>query len=273
MRIEQFTRQTICQVERFQSSFNAARFGALRDLPQNPYQAEVRWFGNALAVKNKSPELRGKQRVTGLRASDATHLDDLLDWYRRDQLRCSILVDYGETDATLFRRLAAAGLVSSGSGSTIAWMDEGEPRQPLVEVVVRESPASERELYLDLFQQCFCDRGEAKPAYRPIQWAEDALPAGKRYIAEVGGQLVGFASMPIIDGVAICGTAGTLPKFRGRGVQRCLIERRIADADRLGCSMLLGGAELGSTPHRNFVRCGFRMMPLGMGWTDPVASC
>jgi len=90
MRVEQITRGLIRNIEKFNGAFNAARFGSLRDLPGNQYQVEIREFGNALAVKNKSPELRGKQRVAGFGAADAIHLDELLRWYRHDGLRCSI---------------------------------------------------------------------------------------------------------------------------------------------------------------------------------------
>ena len=268
MRPEQLTKNVIRDVEKFYCSFNAARFGSLRDLAGNPYEVEIRVFGDALAVKNKSPWLCSKQRVIGFGASDALHLNDLLSWYRRDGLSCSILVNYGEMNPSLFRQFVAAGLVSNGSGTTIAWMNSATPDQPSSGLVIRESLVEERESYLDLFARCFPDRPEEDPNYRAIQWAEDAYPNGKRYIAELDGLPVGFASMPVIDGVAICGTAGTFPEFRRRGIQRCLIERRIADSAAMGCSLLLGGADLGSTPHRNFLRCGFRFLPLGMSWAD-----
>jgi len=129
MRAEQVTRPLIRKVEKFHSSFNAARFGSLRDLSGNPYEVEIRAFGNALAVKNKSPQLRGKQRVTGFGAVDAIHLDEMLRWYRHDGLKCSIQTNYGEMNERLFRQFAAAGLVSSGSSTTMPWMDAIEPNQ------------------------------------------------------------------------------------------------------------------------------------------------
>jgi len=272
MRVEQITSQLILIVEKFQLLFNAARFGALRDLPGNPYQVEIQNFGHALAVKHRSTQLRGKQRVVGFKAADSIHLDELLQWYRQDQLRYSIQLDYGEINESLFRRFAAAGLISRGSGAAHVWMGPIDPQPPIAGLVLRESHADERELYLSLFQRCFANRAEENPQYRPIQWAEDALPEGKRYIAELDARPVAFGSMPIIEGIAICSTGGTLPEFRGRGIQRRLLECRIATAARLGCSLLLGGADLDSAAHRNFVRCGFRMLPLGMSWFDAPQS-
>src|SRR5437016_2042906 len=96
MRVEHITAGLIRQIEEFQGAFNAGRFGALRDLPGNPYKVEIRNFGSAVAVKNGSPQLRGKQRVTGVRGVDAIHLGQLLEWYRRDGLRCAIQTGHGE---------------------------------------------------------------------------------------------------------------------------------------------------------------------------------
>lgn len=268
MPVEQVTPQLIHRIEGFHGSFNAARFGALRDLPGNPYRVEVRRFGLAVAVKVGSPLLRGKQRVTGFGPWDEDHLPELLDWYRRDGLRCTILTAYGRVRAPLFHRLAGAGLTSRGSNGAYAWMDRVEPGGPVAGLTVRESTAADREAYLDLFQRCFAAGVEVQAEYRAVQWAEDALRAGKRYIAEVDGEPVAFGSMPVVGGIALCGTAGTLPGFRGRGIHRRLIEHRIGAAAEADGSLVLGGAYLDSTEHRNFVRCGFRMLPLGMSWTD-----
>jgi hypothetical protein len=185
MRPEQITRDVIRDIEKFNSSFNSARFGSLRDLPANPYKVEIRDIRQRARRKKQIPLLRGKQRVTGFGTADAIHLDDLLRWYRSDGLRCSILVNYGEMNAELFRQFAAAGLVSSGSGTSIAWMDSATPNQSSSGLVIRDSQINERDLYLDLFARCFADRSEADPKYRAIQWAEDALANGKRYIAEL----------------------------------------------------------------------------------------
>ena len=101
----------------------------------------------------------------------------------------------------------------------------------------------------------------------PVQWAEDALPGGARYIAEFRGKPVGMASFPIMDGVGYFGTAGVLPHYRGRGIQTALIRRRLADAPASGCDLVLGGGSMATTTYRNFERAGLRLIPTGMHWT------
>ena len=263
------TQGVLRQIEEFNSNFNEARFGVLANVPGNPLNVELRRFGNALAVKNRSPLLRGKQRVTGFRSEDTSFLAELLDWYRGDALCCAIQVGFGEESAPLFHRMIAAGLMSSGSGAVPVLRAGPEPFAAPAGLTIRDSPPTEREKYLDLFQRCFAGRSEQKPDYRAMQWAEDSAPGARRFVAELEGEPVGMAALFCGGAVACCTTAGTLAELRGRGIQQALLRHRIAEARRAGCSVILGGAAIGSTPYRNFERAGFRATPLGMSWTDP----
>lgn len=265
------TPQLIARAQCFQAHFHAARMGALADLRGNPFGVEVRRFdgGDGVACKVRHPLLWGKNRVHGLGAADMDGLDDLLSFYRADGLLCSLTVLQGGMTKALFAHLASAGLWSAGSGTVPAIAPDGRGDGDVPPgVTIRRSGPEEKELYLDLFQQAFAGRDEADPEYRPIQWAEDALPGGARYIAEFDGQPVGMASFPIVGGVGYFGTGGVLPEYRGRGIQMALIRRRLADAPALGCDLVLGGGSMGTTTYRNFERAGLRLIPMGMQWTD-----
>ena len=265
------TPQLIARVERFQARFHAACMSALADLPGNPFGVEVRRFGSGdgVACKVLHSSLRGKNRVQGFSVADIDGLDDLLSFYRAEGLPCSLTVRHGEMTEALFARLTAVGLWSAGSGTVPAIVPGGLADEDVApDVTVRRSGPEEKELYLDLFQQAFAGRDEADPEYRPIQWAEDALPGGARYVAEFDGRPVAMASFPIRDGVGFFGTAGVLPQYRGRGVQTALIRRRLAEAPALGCDLALGGGSMNTTTYRNFERAGLRLIPMGMHWTD-----
>ena len=261
----------IARVECFQARFHAARMGALADLPGNPFAVEVRLFGSGFGVacKIRHPLLRGKNRLHGFGVADLDGLDDLLHFYREGGLPCSLIVVQGGMTEALFTHSTAARLWSGGSGAVPAIVLDGRADDDaLPGVAIRRSGPEEKELYLDLFQKAFAGRDEADPEYRAIQWAEDALPGGARYIAESDGRPVGMASFPITDGVGYFGTAGILPEHRGRGIQMALIRRRLADAPTLGCDLVLGGGSMGTTTYRNFERAGLRLIPTGMHWTN-----
>ena len=268
------TPELIARADRFGARFNAARMGALASLPGNPFGAEVTLFGtgDGVACKIRHPLLRGKNRIYGFGPDDADFLDGLLAFYQADGLRCALFVPHGHMTQPLFRRLVEAGLWTAGSGAVPAIVpsarigDDAPPTPP--EIRARPSGPEEKELYLDLFQKAFFDRGEKDPEYRAFQWAEDSLPGGARYIAEIGGEPAGMASFPIVDGVGYFGAGGVLPAYRRRGVQMALIRRRIEDAPSLGCDLILGGGSPGTTYFRNFERAGLCLVPTGPAWGE-----
>lgn len=261
------TPELIAQIEQFQRAFSLVRMEALRNLSGNPYGIEIRPFGSTVATRCLTPLLRGKNRLVGFQAADAPLLSEMLVYFRDDGLRATLSVPHGQMSAGLFRQLTAAGLWSGGSGLVPAIVpDEEHPTSE--EVEIRESGLEEKELYLDLFQQAFAHREERHPDYRAFQWVEDTLPGCRRYIAWKEGIPMAMASFPVIEGVGFFGTAGVLPEYRGQGVQRALLGRRLNDARAWGCRLVIGGGSLFSTTHRNFERVGMRLVPLGMGWTD-----
>jgi GNAT superfamily N-acetyltransferase len=82
----------------------------------------------------------------------------------------------------------------------------------------------------------------------------------RRYLARVGGQVAGGASMRLEAGVAqLCGAA-TLPAWRRRGVQAALLARRLADAADAACDVAVVTTQPGTQSQRNAQRQGFAVL-------------
>ena len=96
---------------------------------------------------------------------------------------------------------------------------------------------------------------EAVEILGPNFHAEEAAP----YIAFMEGQPAGGGGMYYHDGVVELGGASTRPAFRRRGVQRALIEARLAHARDVGCDLALVLTEPGSDSQRNVERAGFAL--------------
>lgn len=261
--------EMIAQVDHFGARFNAARSEAAAVLPGNPFGVEVQPFGNGgIAVKVRHSLLRGKNRVYGFRADDLGLLADLLAWYKVDGLACTLHVPAGQMTRAMFQGLIGTGFWSQGTGTSLVFVPDGRESTPAPEITVHMSGPEEKNLYLDLFQQSFAAWPEQEPEYRAFQWAEDSLPGGVRFIAEIAGKPVGMASFPIVDGVGFLGTCGVLPEYRRRGVHSALIQRRLHDAGALGCSLVVGGGGLGTATFRNQERAGLRLIPAGSVWRE-----
>lgn len=90
---------------------------------------------------------------------------------------------------------------------------------------------------------------------------QQGLAAGmRRYLASRAGEAAGGASMRAAHGVAhLCGAA-TLPEHRRRGIQRALLDRRLADASAAGCDLAVVTTLPGSRSQKNVQVLGFELL-------------
>jgi hypothetical protein len=58
------------------------------------------------------------------------------------------------------------------------------------------------------------------------------------------------------EDIAYLESAGTLAGYRHRGLQRALIRRRIADATKLWCRVIIGGVDFENESRTNQMACG-----------------
>lgn len=97
---------------------------------------------------------------------------------------------------------------------------------------------------------------------RVIIWNQmvRSLPGVTPLIALLNRKPVGAASVMVVGEAAVLGGAATLPAFRRRGVQRALIEARLAVAADAGCELAIVTADPGSSSGRNAERSGFQLI-------------
>jgi GNAT superfamily N-acetyltransferase len=85
-------------------------------------------------------------------------------------------------------------------------------------------------------------------------------PGFVRYLARIDGAPVGEAAMRIDGDLAQIAGAGTLPHARGRGVQKALVRRRLADARAAGCAFAVVTTAPGTRSQQNVMRRGFELL-------------
>ena len=95
---------------------------------------------------------------------------------------------------------------------------------------------------------------------------EDALtdftgaPGLQRYLARIDGRPVGVGSLCLTGSLALLAGAGTLPDARGRGVQKALLQRRLADARDAGADLAVVVTAPGTRSQENVMRRGFSLL-------------
>lgn len=92
------------------------------------------------------------------------------------------------------------------------------------------------------------------------------------YLAEIEGQPVASGSLAIAGDVALCAGASTLPSARRRGAQLALLDHRLRDAARAGCTLAMMCARPGSGSQRNAERHGFRIAYTRIKWALASAA-
>lgn len=81
-----------------------------------------------------------------------------------------------------------------------------------------------------------------------------------QYVAHIGDEVAGGATLRMDRGVAQLAGAATLPAHRRRGVQAALLARRLADAAEAGCDVAVVTTQPGSASMRNVQRTGFDLL-------------
>ncbi len=89
-----------------------------------------------------------------------------------------------------------------------------------------------------------------------------AVPGLVQYLARIEAEAVGEAALRLDNesGLAQLAGAGTLPPFRGRGVQKALLQRRLADAHAAGCDLAVVTTAPGTRSQDNVMRRGFVLL-------------
>ena len=108
------------------------------------------------------------------------------------------------------------------------------------------------------------------PAREPAPIADDDLwltvartavrrPNTLGFIAWINDEPAGSAALSMHEGVATMFSAGTRIPFRRRGIQRALLQARLAEAYRRGCDLAHITTTPGSDSQRNVQRHGFAL--------------
>jgi GNAT superfamily N-acetyltransferase len=125
---------------------------------------------------------------------------------------------------------------------------------------IRRSRVDEAETAGAIVERAFFPDG-APEAFRGLIAPFYQMQGALAFVASVQGKLVACGTGLLIPqhGIfALCG-AGTMAKFRGRGLQTALLQARMATAVRAGCEYAVVVTQGGTTSQRNAERLGFRV--------------
>jgi ribosomal protein S18 acetylase RimI-like enzyme len=125
---------------------------------------------------------------------------------------------------------------------------------------IRRGLPEEAEVAGAIVEQAFFPDGAPEP-FRGLLAPLYQMEGGITFVASIENKMVACGAGLVIPEHRVFGLfgAGTLPEFRGRGLQTALLRVRMASAEEAGCEYAVVVTQGGTTSQRNCERLGFRV--------------
>jgi GNAT superfamily N-acetyltransferase len=130
-----------------------------------------------------------------------------------------------------------------------------------VGVEIRRGKSEEAAMFSDIVSSSFFDKSDPPEGFADMLAPLFRFPEALTFFACVAQKPVAAAAGRVIPEhrvFALFG-AGTLPDFRGRGIQTALLRARMKAAAEAGCEVVVVVTQGGTVSERNCVRLGFRI--------------
>lgn len=247
------------------AAFTLGVMRAAQEQPGNPRGVHIQRFGAATATcARAAPEHDFLNSLLGLDAADAGRIAEITSFYRGHGVRGWTEVVPGPDAGAVIDALAAGGWRQVGFHASFA----GLPNRSLApgDVPVRQIETAQAAIFGEVLAAGHevpqADRAQA--AADMSGWA--SRPGWQLYLAELDGRPAAAAALTLQPGAAYLANAATLPDVRGRGCQRALLARRMADSANAGAELVCALAVFGSASHRNLLWAGLALTHTQAVW-------
>ncbi len=254
----------------------------LRAQPGHARESHVLACGATRAFATPDTHVPMFNRVLGLTASDLGHLDAILAFYATHQIPARFDLCTQTCSNAVRAALTARGFEPSAGEfhSRRLWALPEEITPPPETVEVRRLTRDTIDTWLAIDEVVWPGaRGDRRArllatldaprfhrflAHVDVGFDADVAatqpPPAQRGGASPEGSrarpAVALGRLEIVDRVALCNGAGTLPAHRRKGCQASLISRRLRVAQEVGCDVITALVTPGSSSDRNLQRCG-----------------
>jgi len=133
-------------------------------------------------------------------------------------------------------------------------LDSAEATVPSPQI--RIADAAEVDLFNRIVCAGFLERDDWRDLDPPFKVSFDVREAWG-FLAFVDDEPAGGGMLGIVDGVALLSGDGVIPRFRGRGLQKALIQSRLSFAAARGCDLACASTAPGTASQRSYEASGF----------------
>lgn len=263
--------QLIKEIERAEVNYLYDRMIAIQNRPHNPEGIELKQIGNAIAFFSKTMPWPAFNTVKGTTTADIEFIDSIIDIYRSRDRKAQFEIIPSLVDQNYLKCLAARGFYQSGFHSSLyiePKVFNGNVSSCSKNIRIEELQEEQFMLYGTIHCRGtgLSDHGiPSVAANNEVLYKRDGW---KFYVAYLNEVPAAVGVMHMKEGIASLTFAATLPEFRNQGLQQRLLERRIEEAKRNNCKLVVGQCAFLSQSHRNMERIGMKIGYIRTSWTE-----
>ncbi len=256
------------RIEASTISFSAEKQKVLASLPDNPYGVQTRVFGNATAfLARKTHNAEIFNHVSNLTRDDLPYLDDILDWYASNDVRCSFDIVPSNVSPELLWRLAEKGFYQSSFYNMFYGLPSAT-QEFFSDIAVRPVLLEEKDLFVEVYFDSF-----EIPQIEKYDYIRQSIrllvgkPTNLCLFALVHNSIAAIAVISIAQGIGYLALGATLPSFRGYGCHKALLQARMNLALQAGCDLVTCQAGVGTISQQNIEKMGLRLAYIKATWS------
>jgi len=190
-----------------------------------------------------------------------TDLDRLEAFYRSHNAPAQLDL-CPHTDASVLELVSARTYAIAELNNVLfRGLDGSVPMTASPGVKIRRSRPEEASRFAEILTRCFFEKGDAPEGFADFLAPLFCFPEGLTFFAEIDEVPIAAAAGRIIPEHRVFAFfgAGTLPAYRGRGIQTALLRTRMKAAVDAGCELAVVVTRGGTISERNCLRVGFQV--------------
>jgi len=244
-------------LERSEINYMIDRMIAIQEREGNPEGVEINKFGLCTAFYSRTMPWGLFNNVKGLIKEEV--LGDVLGFYEERERRFEIQIIPSKVDQNVLKLLSQKGFYQSGFHTTLYCDYLGINSRQKEEIHIRELQEDEFDIYAEIHCLGTGLSLEGKSYVAANNKVLYARRGWKFYIGFYNDIPAAVAVMYMENNVASLTFATTLPDYRNKGFQTHLLQRRINDAYKNACKLVVSQTSYCSSSHRNMERVGMKI--------------
>ncbi|WP_438350522.1 GNAT family N-acetyltransferase [Paenibacillus sp. FA6] len=254
------------RIHQSEVDFFTSRMNSIGEREGNPEGVEIKKFGHATASYIKTMPWGLFNAVKGITTEDIDHVEEIVEFYRVRKRIFQLEIDPIHSSPQLLHKCAELGLYQHSFHSVLYGLPSTElPIAPsnirIIEVV--------NEQEFDEYAEIHCIGSGMSIADKP-HFVNNNIgllnrPGWKIYLAYLNDIPAAVAVMHLNNETTSLTLATTVPQYRQQGLQTALLHKRMHEAYKGNCDLVVAQAGFGSTSQHNMERIG-----LQMAWTRAI---